>query len=433
MSKLWQKGTSESQSEIAKKVEAFTVGEDYRLDQELVPFDIKASKVHARALQRAGILTEEELMSLLDGLSEIRTLWQAGNFEIRVSDEDMHTAIENYLVDKLGDLGKKIHTGRSRNDQVLTAMRLYEKSAMGRILELLDRCVQALVQMAKDNNKVPMPGFTHTRKAMLSSVDQWAAGYAELLVLQAEASAGVTALLSRSPLGTAAGFGTSLAIDREFEAAELGFDAPMASAATAQLSRGMTELQLVQYLAGITTILNRFAADVIHFSSTSQPYFDLDPVVCTGSSIMPQKKNPDLAELIRGGHSELLGCAATLQGIAMNTGSGYHRDLQLTKEPVLKAFQKTEAMLEAAIILVEHMQPDRESLQQACTHELFAAEAANLLVKNEGMTFRDAYRRVKENPALVNQLTVSGLMEEFTQTGSPGNVDFALLTLNNDE
>ena len=148
---------------------------------------------------------------------------------------------------------------------------------------------------------------------------------------------------------------------------------------------------------------------------------------------MPQKKNPDLAELIRGGHSELLGCAATLQGIAMNTGSGYHRDLQLTKEPVLKAFQKTEAMLEAAIILVEHMQPDRESLQQACTHELFAAEAANLLVKNEGMTFRDAYRRVKENPALVNQLTVSGLMEEFTQTGSPGNVDFALLTLNNDE
>src|SRR5690625_1856798 len=218
MSKLWQKGTSESQSEIAKKVEAFTVGEDYRLDQALVPFDIKASKVHARALQRAGILTEEELMSLLDGLSEIRTLWQAGKFEIRVSDEDVHTAIENYLVDKLGDLGKKIHTGRSRNDQVLTAMRLYDKSALGLILELLDRCVQALVQMAKVNIKVPMLCFTHTRKAMLSSVDQWAAGFAELLVLQAEASAGVTALLSRSPLGTAAGFGTSLAIDREFEA-----------------------------------------------------------------------------------------------------------------------------------------------------------------------------------------------------------------------
>lgn len=427
MSKLWQKGPSESQSEIAKKVEAFTVGEDYRLDQVLVPFDIKASKVHARALQKSGILSEDELNRLLDGLSEIQMVWEAGDFDIRISDEDMHTAIENVLVEKLGDLGKKIHTGRSRNDQVLTAVRLYEKSSLNRILELLDSCSETLIELAKANNRVPMPGFTHTRKAMLSSVDQWAAGYAELLVLQAKASSGVHALLSRSPLGTAAGFGTTLAIDREFEAEELGFDAPMASAATAQLSRGLIELQLVQYLAGITAILNRLAADVILFSSEATPYFDLDPVVCTGSSIMPQKKNPDLAELIRGGHSELLGCAATLQGIAMNTGSGYHRDLQLTKEPLLKAFQKTETMLEAAVILVQHMQPNRESLEKACTNELFAAEAANLLVKNEGMTFRDAYRTVKNNPELVNQLTVSGLMDEFTQTGSPGNVDFGLL------
>lgn len=421
MSKLWQKSTTDTKSDIAKKVEAFTVGEDYQLDQLLVPYDIKASKVHVKALQKAGVLTTDEVERLGDALSDIQKIWEKDEFEITVQDEDMHTAIENYLVTKLGDLGKKIHTGRSRNDQVLTAMRLYEKEALEKILDEVSTCALSLIALGQENDAVPMPGFTHTRKAMLSSVGLWAGGFAEMLIIQMESASGVKSMIDRSPLGTAAGFGTTFNIDREFEAEELGFSGPIFCSTTAQLSRGWVELQLVQFLTGITAVLNRLAADVIQFSSGATPWMELDPVVCTGSSIMPQKKNPDVAELIRGGHAELIGFSGTLQAITVNLGSGYHRDLQLTKAPVLKAVQKTVQLLEATQILVSHTKPVKENLSNACTSDLFAAEAANLLVREKGIPFRDGYREIAENPERADSLNATELMNEFTQLGSPGN------------
>lgn len=421
MSKLWQKSSDGTQSNADQKVESFTVGNDYILDQQLVPFDIRASKVHAKALHKAGILSGDECKQLIEALTDILDNWNEGQFRITVHDEDMHTAIENYLTEQLGDLGKKIHTGRSRNDQVLTAVRLFEKEKLGQILAEAKKCALLLLDMADEYENVPMPGYTHTRKAMLSSVGLWAGGYAELLIMQIQAATGIQSLIDRSPLGTAAGFGTSFDIDREFEAGELGFAVPLICSTTAQLSRGWVEVQLVHYLMSITSVLNRLASDIIQFSSEATPFFDLDEIICTGSSIMPQKKNPDVAELIRAGHSELAGQSAILQSVTANLGSGYHRDLQLTKEPVLKAFSKTTDLLEAAQLLIKNITPNTESLKQACSDELFAAEAANKLVKEKGISFRDAYRELKNNPELSKSVSIDKLIREYQQLGSPGN------------
>ena len=427
MSKLWQNKESGKLKPAIKKMEAFTVGNDYILDQVLVPYDLAASKVHAEALHDAGVLSRNELDKLIRALNKIREIWKKGEFEIRIEDEDMHTAIELYLTEKLGDLGKKIHTGRSRNDQVLTAMRLYEKEKLEGIVNELKKTAGLLLDFAEQNQNIPMPGFTHTRKAMLSSVAQWAGGYAELMIMQADASTGVQSLINRSPLGTAAGFGTTFPINREAESQKLGFASPIACAATAQLSRGWVELQLVQYLYGITAILNRFASDIILYTGEAYRFFELDAAICTGSSIMPQKKNPDLAELLRARHSLVAGYSGTLQMVTANLTGGYHRDLQLTKEPVIKSFENTFEMLEAAQLLIENMQANQNTLEEACTSELFAAEAANKLVKDEGISFREAYHQLKENPELVSEISIGDLMNGFTQLGSPGNPGIAEL------
>ena len=421
MPKLWQNKSAESQSDVQKKVEAFTVGNDYMLDQQLVPYDIEASKVHANALEKAGILTNFELQKLRDALSDIQSTWDKGEFEITVQDEDMHTAIENYLVDMLGDLGKKIHTGRSRNDQVLTAMRLYEKEALKNVLKAVKQCAEELIRFGQAGEDVPMPGFTHTRKAMLSSVALWAGGYAEMLKMQSEASSGIESLINRSPLGSAAGFGTTIDIDREFEARELNFAKPLICSTTSQLSRGWVELQFVQYLCALTAVLNRLTSDVIQYSSESNRFFILDDAVCTGSSIMPQKKNPDLAELIRGRHSLNIGHASALQSLTMNLGSGYHRDLQLTKEPVLEVVQNTLESIDAARLLIQSISLNEEELKAACTGELFAAEDAYKLVKEEGISFRDAYRKIKEGQFEDTGQDVVKKLKESTHLGSTGN------------
>lgn len=427
MSKLWQKSNTDTETSASKKAEAFTVGNDYLLDQELVPYDIKGSIAHAKALNNIGILSDDELDKLANALGEILEEWKEGNFEIRVKDEDMHTAIELSLVEKLGDLGKKIHTARSRNDQVLTAVRLYEKDQLLELKNLIKKVAGAILDFSETNKDVPMPGFTHTRKAMLSSVGLWAGAFAELLILQAESSKGIESLVDKSPLGSAAGFGTSFDIDREQEADDLGFSGPLICSTTAQLSRGWTELQFVQYLSGVTAVLNRFASDVIQFSSSAYPYFDLDQAVCTGSSIMPQKKNPDVAELLRGGHSELAGHASSLQMLTTNLGSGYHRDLQLSKEPVLKAVLKTKQLLEAAELLITNMKPIKENLAEACSSEIFAAEAAYDLVKEKGMTFREAYRYIGDNPEEVENISTEEILKKYTHLGSPGNAGLETL------
>ncbi|MEX0769619.1 MAG: argininosuccinate lyase [Balneolaceae bacterium] len=428
MAKLWESsgdsGKDHPADSVTKRVEAFTVGNDYILDQKLVPYDVRASKVHAEALQGAGILSPDECSKLKKGLDEILGYWEKGEFEIKPEHEDGHTAIELWLTEKLGDLGKKIHTGRSRNDQVLTAVRLYEKDQLAQVLGQLRQCALQCIRLGQSDPAIPMPGFTHTRRAMLSSTGQWTGGFAEMLIMQLEAAAGIRQLIDKSPLGTAAGFGSSLDLDRDEEAASLGFSGPIVCATTAQLSRGWAELQLVQYLSGITLVLNRLASDVILFSSEPFGFFRLGEEVCTGSSIMPQKKNPDVAELIRGKHSGMEGYAATLQGIIRNLGSGYHRDLQLTKEPVLNAFETVREMLSAADLLLTHLSFDRDKLSDACSSDLQAAESAYRLVTEEGWSFRDAYQHIKSDSGKEKELSGEEMekrLRTYTQLGSPGN------------
>lgn len=421
MSKLWQKSRGATQSETAKKVEAFTVGNDYKLDQVLVPYDLAASAVHAEALKNAGILADEEFQQLTEALEDILKSWKKQEFEIRVEDEDMHTAIERTLTEKLGELGKKIHAGRSRNDQVLTAVRLYEKEQIEKVLEKTVLLAGQLIEFGQTYSELPFPGFTHTRKAMLSSVALWAGGFAEMLIMQLRASGGIRSLVNRNPLGSAAGFGTTFPIDRDMETEKLNFEKPLVCATTAQLSRGWVELQIVQFLGAISIVLNRLSADVIQYSSEAYSFFELHPDVCTGSSIMPQKKNPDLAELIRGRHSSLLGHASTLQSVVVNLTSGYHRDLQLTKEPVIQSFNSITEMLDAISILISAIRPNNQAIKDACTQELFAAERANQLVKNKGYSFREAYLEIKNNTGEEIDITLSEMMNMYSHLGSPGN------------
>ncbi len=421
MSKLWSKTGQKPDSEAAKKAEAFTVGNDYLLDQVLIPYDLKASKVHAGALRGAGILTDDEADAIIKELNHIYERWQDGEFEIKRSHEDGHTAIEEWLTYKLGETGKKIHTGRSRNDQVLTAMRLFEVDKLKKVSAAVKKLIRELLLFAESNEMVPIPGFTHTRKAMLSSIGQWAAGFLELLIIQLQQADRINSMISRSPLGTAAGFGSTIDLNRDAEAENLGFETVIVSAASAQLSRGWMEHQLVQYLAGFSAILNRFAADVILYSSEAYGFLELNEAVCTGSSIMPQKKNPDVAELIRANHSRITGNAAALQSVVTNLGSGYHRDLQMTKEPVIQAFESILDVLEASILLVQNMSVVEESAKKACTPELFAAEEANRLVVEEGYSFRDAYKKVGHELEKMENVNASEGMKKFTQLGSPGN------------
>lgn len=427
MSKLWETEDQKEKNETAKKVEGFTVGNDYELDQVLVPYDIQASVVHAKALNIADILSTDELKKLTEALMEINEHWMEGKFEILREHEDMHTAIEVFLTEKLGDLGKKIHVGRSRNDQILTAMRLYEKDQLTRIIKILSSLIETLLDFGNKNKDVPLPGFTHTRKAMLSSVPLWAGGYAELLLMQLEANRGVTGLIDHSPLGTAAGYGTTMPIEREIEAADLDFGRTMICSTTAQLSRGWVETQLVHYLSGITSVLSRLASDIILYSSESYRFFTLDDVVCTGSSIMPQKRNPDVAELIRGKHAEQIGLHASLQSVAMNLGSGYHRDLQLTKEPVIKSFSITKDSLQMTELLIQAISINADEAENACTRDMFAAEAAYQKVKNEGLTFRDAYKKIKENPEGIPDYNAGEFLKNFTHLGSPSNPGLSII------
>ncbi|MEX0944237.1 MAG: argininosuccinate lyase, partial [Balneolaceae bacterium] len=421
MSKLWQQNKTGKQTDAQKQMEAFTVGNDHILDQVLVPYDLMASVVHAEALKDANVLSDDEFQSLKNGLDEIHETWKLGNFQIRQEDEDMHTAIENELTSKLGDLGKKIHTARSRNDQVLTALRLFEKEKLVEVLNSLKKSAALMLSFSETNQNVPMPGFTHTRKAMLSSVGLWGGAFAEMMILQIKASSGVQSLINRSPLGTAAGFGTSFPIDRSTESDRLGFESPIICSTTAQLSRGWIELQLVQYLSGVTSVLNRLASDVILYTGDGFPFFEMNRDITTGSSIMPQKKNPDLAELIRGRHAELTGNASTLQHLISNLGSGYHRDLQLTKKPVLNAFENTLDILSAGRLLIQNLKPNTENLKNACSSELFAAEEANKLVKEKGVSFREAYQIIKETPENNTTLNWTEVKNQYTHLGSPGN------------
>jgi argininosuccinate lyase len=388
--KLWQK-----QYDLNSAIEAFTVGNDYLLDQELVPFDCQASKAHARMLGKIGVLTKSEVTDLLRGLDQILELHRQSQFAIRREDEDCHTAIENYLTQNIGAAGQKIHTGRSRNDQVLTALRLYCKAKLAEITEAVRSTQEAVSAFAAQNGSVVVPGYTHTRKAMPSSVAMWAGALQDALTDDLDMLNCAMKLIDQNPLGSGAGYGVPLALDKQMTTDELNFARVQKNPVYAQLSRGKFEGFALSALSQIMYDLNRFAADLILFTMPDFGYFNLPEEFLTGSSIMPQKKNPDVLELLRAKYHEVFASEMQVRNTAVNLISGYHRDLQITKEAVMRGFNTTLVSVQIAALVFRNLSVNPAKCQAAMSDELFATAKVYELVE-KGIPFREAYRIIAQ-------------------------------------
>jgi argininosuccinate lyase len=416
MAKLWQKGY-----ELDTLIEAFTVGRDWELDGRLVAADCTASAAHATMLESVGLLKRKELELLLEGLKAIVLADEKGEFPIRREDEDCHTAIENFLVASCGDAGKKIHTGRSRNDQVLTALRVYGREAAGKVLEAGLDLQQGLLKCAEEHRDVPMPGRTHMQVAMPSSVGLWAAAWAEEIGDDLALLEFTTAMYDQSPLGSAASYGVPLPLDREMSARLLGFSKLQNNVLYANNSRGKFESMILDALDQLMQTFSKMSQDLILFSLPEFGYFSLPKELCSGSSIMPQKKNPDGLELMRAKAASMSAWASQVKGIIRSLPSGYNRDFQETKEPFILGL---ELALQAALVMdrtISRLEVNRQRLLDAFTPEIFATDAALELVAG-GMSFRDAYRKVGTELDQVSGRDPLESIRNRTAEGTAGNL-----------
>jgi argininosuccinate lyase len=388
MKRLWDKGAP-----LDASVLAYTAGDDHSLDARLVRHDIQASIAHAEMLEVQGLLSAEELRSIRDALNAIGEEHARGDWRISLEEEDCQTAIENRLTARIGAVGGRLHAGRSRNDQVLAALRLYLRDAVGELRRGATAVADALDALGARHDGVALPGYTHMQQAMPSSVVLWSQGYAAEIRDDAEGLGLTERRLGKNPLGSAAGYGTpNLAIDREETRRRLGFAVTQEPVTAVQLSRGKAEAQLLFEITLLSQDLGRLAADLLLFYTQEFAYVSLPEAFTTGSSIMPQKRNPDVFELMRGRSAVAQAALNEVLGITQKLTSGYHRDLQLIKPPLFRGIDsclETLAILPAALEGVR-FRPDNIRLDPG----IHAAAAANALVTEEGIPFREAYRRV---------------------------------------
>jgi len=420
MAKLWKKSNTDSNAVVEK----YTAGTDYLFDLELLPFDIAASKVHARGLERIGILTPDELTSLQSALDTLAEDHKAGKVILTPEMEDCHTLIENYLVEKIGEAGKKIHTGRSRNDQVAVAMRLYMKDHLTAMRQKCIALAADFVDLAEKYKDVAMPGYSHTQQAMLSSVGHYMLAFAESLLDDADYIATTQKHLDKNPLGSAAGFGVSLPLDREFTTQELGFAEVQVNSLYCQNSRGKFESAYMEALAQVMLTLGKFANDMVLFTSQEFDYFAVEESLTTGSSIMPQKRNLDACEIMRGNVSVVIATQLMVKDIAKNLLSGYNRDGQLIKKPLIESTHIVADSLEVAALVLKGIVPREESIRSKITPGIFAADIANDLVKERGIAFRDAYKQAMDLVA-ENKVNLEENIASKVSLGAPGNLDIA--------
>jgi argininosuccinate lyase len=375
------------------RVLSYTAGEDHGLDDRLVAYDVQGSIAHATGLHAAGLLSKGDLETLKAALTEIAAAHARGEWRVTLEQEDGQTAIEGLLTQKVGDVGGRIHLGRSRNDQVLTALRLYLRDAVEALRQGAQSVADALHALAARHDGVILPGYTHMQQAMPSSVALWAEGFAAEIHDDAEGLQSTQRRIGKSPLGSAAGYGTpGLPIDREVAATALGFPAVHAPVTAVQLSRGKAESQVLFEIALLMTDLGRLASDLMLFYTQEFAFVSLPGAFTTGSSIMPQKRNPDVFELIRGRSMSAQACLMEALGIFAKLPSGYQRDLQLLKVPLFRGIDLALATLDILPTALEgvRFQPEQIELDPS----IHAAEEANRLVVEEGIPFREAYRRV---------------------------------------
>jgi len=390
MTPLWSKGLP-----LDEAIHRYTVGEDPQLDKALLPFDVQGSAAHARMLGEVGLLASADASALIAALAALKPLAERAELPISMEQEDGHTALEHALIAQVGEAGKRIHLGRSRNDQVLLALRLMLRSRLLGLVAQVQALAQALLAFARQHEAVPLPGYTHLRRAMPSSLGQWAVGYVEGLAEELEAAQGLWQRLDRCPLGAAAGFGVPLPLNRERVAALLGFSRVQRSPVDAMNSRGRHEQAVLDWLMSLAGTLEKLCWDLSLYSTEEFGFVRLPDAYTTGSSIMPQKRNPDVLELARGRCRELRGIADWHRQIVSGLPGSYHRDFQLHKRPLMAGLDAAAATLDVLARLVPVLRIDRERCAAALTDELYAAHQAYVLVAG-GMTFRDAYRQVGE-------------------------------------
>jgi argininosuccinate lyase len=388
MTRLWDKGEP-----LDDRILRYTAGEDHVLDARLVPYDVRASIAHAEMLHGAGLLSEQDLTAIRDGLSGLAAEHAVGGWRISLADEDVHTALESRLTERIGEAGARVHLGRSRNDQVLAALRLYLLDEVEALREGTFEVAAALDALAEREKDVLLPGYTHLQPAMPSSVPLWAGAFAAELRDDAEGLTAARRRLDKNPLGSAAGYGVPLLpIDREATRRSLGFAAIHEPVTAVQLSRGKAEAGVLFETCLLMQDLGRLSSDLILFYMAELSYVTLPASMTTGSSIMPQKRNPDVFELVRGRTATAQACLTEVLTITAKLPSGYHRDLQLLKAPLFRGIdlaRDTLAVMTAAIPGVR-FRPEKIHLDPS----LRAAEEAYRLVLEEGIPFREAYRRV---------------------------------------
>ena len=416
---IWKKDSSEA---VDQRVMRFLAGDDVVLDRELLPFDIRASQAHAKGLARIGVLSEGQSAAMVASMDELQAAFRAGEFILDARFEDGHSAIEHWLTERLGEIGGRVHAGRSRNDQVAVALRLYMKDRLSQLNTLCQQIAQVCLERAAEGASVPLPGHTHLQQAMPSSLGLWWAGHAEAFIDNAELAARTRAWLDACPLGTASGFGVNLPLDRDGVAEELGFPRLVINPQYAQNSRGKTELRALDALSAATGDLRRLAWDMSLYASQEFGFLKVPAAFCTGSSIMPNKLNPDAVELLRSLHASVVGARAELEAV-LSLPSGYQRDLQDTKPPLLRAFTRGLAGLAIVPGLLAGLDWQGVRMRKAIGGELYATDRANELV-GEGHSFREAYRQAARD---MDDLSLRAPEQSLEARLSPGGCGNLLL------
>jgi argininosuccinate lyase len=412
--KLWEKGINPEPAIIE-----FTAGKDRKTDLHLTKWDIIGSMAHVIMLRDVGLINEEEKNDMLKALHSLFTWDEEGSLVIEKDVEDIHSQIEKEMASILGTTGKKIHTGRSRNDQVLVDIRLYTREEIDKLAVLVGRLFNRLQSLSTQYREVLLPGYTHMQPAMVSSFGLWFGAYAECLSDDLLLLSGARALNNRNPLGTAAGFGTTLPLNRKLTSDLLEFDDLLYNSAYASLSRGKVEMAVASALASLAQTMSRFSMDICLYMSAEFRFIDFPDEYITGSSIMPQKRNPDVFELIRGRSNVIQTLPNDIAMLTSNLPSGYNRDLQLLKSLVFDAFDEMKECIEIMLLMLNNIKVKKNITENPLYNTIFSTEEVNRLVK-QGIPFRDAYKAVSD---LVKNSSFSRTsVNDYVHEGSIGNL-----------
>jgi argininosuccinate lyase len=421
---LWQ---DDDGAQIDQAIMEFMAGEDVVLDRELFPYDIQATAAHVRGLARIGILSADESATLCRLLEQLKQDFAAGRFILDERYEDGHSAIEMFLTGEVGDSGAKVHTGRSRNDQVAVATRLFLKDSLAGLAVLNGRIAQACLERAERHADVPMPGYTHLQRAVPSSIGLWMGGFAEAFTDDLAFASNVLDLIDCSPLGTAAGYGVNLPLDRDGVAAELGFSRIQVNPMYTQNSRGKYEIMALQTASHAMQDVRRLAWDLSLFTTSEFDFVTLPAQYSTGSSIMPNKSNPDVVELLRGRVAVIDAAVMEIQSL-LSLPSGYQRDLQLTKAPLIRGLKAALQALSIVPPLIEGLEFREEKMRQSISPEMFATDIAQAKAA-QGVPFRSAYLDAKKKLGEVDAMDVAASLAQRVSPGACGDLQLERIRL----